>query len=139
VIVERKIRVRTPSSPEPLVLSASLMYVLPALSVTETLELDGSMATVTKTVSPKGTVAETTRVVSRVSSLSTTPTFIGDGVVLSSVKVTAAPAELLPTLSVAIACTVYRPSACEAHAGNVALLVHTAVELLFVAVCVVAR
>src|SRR5213592_644611 len=63
VIVDRKIRVRTPASPEPLVLSASLMYVLPALSMTETLEADGSMATVTKTVATRGAfTADTVRV-----------------------------------------------------------------------------
>src|SRR5438128_2090511 len=44
-----------------------------------------------------------------------------------------------PTLSTAVAATVYVPSTCEAHAGMVALLVQTAAVLPVVAVCVVAR
>jgi len=53
-------RVRTPLVPLPVVTSASLVYVLSALSATVTfeVELDGSMATVTKIVFPTGTVEE---------------------------------------------------------------------------------
>ena len=61
------------------------------------------------------------------------------GAVLSSVKVMAVPLKVLPTLSVAFACTVYVPSPSDAHVGNVALLVHVAAVLLVVALCVVAR
>ncbi len=44
-----------------------------------------------------------------------------------------------PTLSTAVAATVYVPSTCEAHAGMVALLVQTAAVLPVVPLWVVAR
>ena len=61
------------------------------------------------------------------------------GATVSSVKVTAVPVKVLPAMSVAFACTVYVVLTCEAHAGIVTLLVHTATVLLVVALCVVAR
>src|SRR5437667_454559 len=61
------------------------------------------------------------------------------GAVLSSVKLTAVPLKVLPTLSVAFTCTVYVPSLSDAHVGNVALLVHVAAVLPLVATWVVAR
>src|SRR5438552_223874 len=56
-----------------------------------------------------------------------------DGTVLSSVKVTAVPVKLLPVLSVAFAWIVYVASACDAHVGRTALLVHVAAVPLLVA------
>src|SRR5437660_1253386 len=61
------------------------------------------------------------------------------GAVLSSVKLTALPVNVLPTLSVAVARTVYTPSLSDAHVGSVALPVHAAAVLLVVALWVVAR
>jgi hypothetical protein len=61
------------------------------------------------------------------------------GAVLSRVKVMALPVNVLPTLSVAFACTVYVPSLSDAHVGIVPLLVHAAAVLLVVALWVVAR
>ena len=55
------------------------------------------------------------------------------GAVLSSVKETAVPVKVLPTLSVAFACTVYVPSLWEDQVGKVALLVHVTAVLLVVA------
>ena len=55
------------------------------------------------------------------------------GAVLSRVKLTAPLVNVLPTMSVAVAFTVYVPSLCEAHVGNVALLVHVAAVLPVVA------
>src|SRR5438093_13342520 len=51
------------------------------------------------------------------------------GAVLSRVKLTAPLVNVLPTMSVAVAFTVYVPSLCEAHVGSVALLVHVAAVL----------
>ena len=51
------------------------------------------------------------------------------GAVLSSVKVMAVPLKVLPTLSVAFACTVYVPSPSDAHVGNVALLVQSKLRI----------
>ena len=61
------------------------------------------------------------------------------GLVLSSVKVTTAPVNVLPALSVAVAFTVNVPSLCEDQVGKVALLVHVTAVLLVVAAWVVAR
>src|SRR5437667_1619 len=61
------------------------------------------------------------------------------GAVLSRVKLTALPVNVLPTLSVAVACTVYAPSLSDAHVGSVALLVHAAAVVPAVALWVVAR
>ena len=61
------------------------------------------------------------------------------GPVPSRMKVTAVLVAVLPTLSVAFACTVYVASACEDHVGMVAVLVHDAVVFPVVALCVVAR
>src|SRR5437016_2902659 len=63
------------------------------------------------------------------------------GAVLSKVKVTAVPVpvKVLPTLSVAFACTVYVASGCEDQVGSVALLAHVAAVLPVVALCVVAK
>ena len=55
------------------------------------------------------------------------------GAVLSSVKVTALPVNVLPALSVAFAVTVYVPSVCEDQVGSVALLVQVAAVLPVVA------
>src|SRR5439155_1403450 len=51
----------------------------------------------------------------------------------SRMKVTAVLVPVLPTLSVAFACTVYVASACVDHVGSVALLVHVTAVLLLVA------
>jgi hypothetical protein len=83
VIDAEKMRVRTPLVPEPLVTSASLVYVLRALSLTVTPVVDGSMATVTKTVFivlsvlPAATVAGVLSVVSDEDSLKAVPMFVG--------------------------------------------------------------
>jgi hypothetical protein len=61
------------------------------------------------------------------------------GFVLSSVNVIAVPLKVFPTLSVAVACTAYTPSLCDAHVGKVALLVHVTDVLPVVAVFVAAR
>ena len=61
------------------------------------------------------------------------------GAVASRVKVLALPVKVFPTLSVAVACTVYVPSLCEDHVGSVALLVQVAAVPLVVAAWVVAR
>src|SRR5437762_2677294 len=61
------------------------------------------------------------------------------GAVLSSVKLTALPAKKLPDLSVAVACTAYVPSLCDAHVGRVALSVHVTAVLLVVAPWIVGR
>ena len=61
------------------------------------------------------------------------------GAVLSKVKVTAVPVKVLPTLSVAFACTVYVASGCEDQVGSVALLAHAATVFPVVALWVVAR
>ena len=61
------------------------------------------------------------------------------GAVESKVKVTAAPVKVFPALSVAFACTVYVPCVCEAHVGQVTLLVQVTTVLSDVAVCVAAR
>ena len=58
---------------------------------------------------------------------------------MSSVKVMAAPAKVLPTLSVAVARTVYVPAVCDAQVGSVLLLVHVAAVSLVVEMWVVAR
>src|SRR5438128_762918 len=115
--------------------------MLPALSVTDTFEVVGSMAMVTKMVSATPMLAGMLSVVSALESLATVPMASGDGVVLSRVKVMAAPVRPLPTisLSVAAAATVYVPSACEVHAGMVALLVQEAAVLPVVPLWVVAR
>ena len=55
------------------------------------------------------------------------------GAVESRVKVLALPAKVFPTLSVAVACTVYAPSIWEDHVGSVALPVHVAAVPLEVA------
>src|SRR5437763_4133828 len=61
------------------------------------------------------------------------------GAVLSRVKLTAAPVKVLPSLSVAVACTVYVPSPWEAQLGKVALLVQVAAVLPLVALLVAVR
>src|SRR5437870_1181626 len=61
------------------------------------------------------------------------------GAVPSRMKVTAVLVPVLPTLSVAFACTVYVASACEEHVCMVAVLVHAAAVFPVVALCVVAR
>src|SRR5207244_10977799 len=61
------------------------------------------------------------------------------GAVLSSAKVAAAPVNVLPARSVAVACTAYVPSVCKAHVGKVALLVHDVDPPPGVAAWVVAR
>src|SRR5436305_1738394 len=61
------------------------------------------------------------------------------GAVLSSVKVTAVPANVFPLLSAAVAGTVYVPSVCDDQVGSVALLVHVAAVLPVVAAWVVGR
>ena len=83
VTVAEKMRVLTPFVMEPLVTSASLVYVLPALSVTVTLEVDGSIAMVTKTVFlvlsvvPAATVAGVLMLVSDEDSLKAVPIGVG--------------------------------------------------------------
>ena len=61
------------------------------------------------------------------------------GVTLCKVKVIALPVKVLPTLSVAVACTLYVPSLSAAHVGKVTLLVHVAAVLPLVAAWVAAR
>src|SRR5438874_1252379 len=59
------------------------------------------------------------------------------GAVLSSAKLMALPVNVLPTLSVAVVCTVKVPSACADQVGKVALLVHAADVPPLTALCVV--
>ena len=80
--------------------------MLPALSVTDTFEVVGSMAMVTKMVSATPMLAGMLSVVSALESLATVPMARGDGVVLSRVKVMAPPVKPLPTISVAVIRTV---------------------------------
>src|SRR5437867_1904864 len=61
------------------------------------------------------------------------------GAEFSSVKVTALPVKVFPSLSVAVARTVYVPSLSEAQVGMVTLLVHAAAVPPLVVPCVVAR
>jgi len=61
------------------------------------------------------------------------------GAVLSNVKVTAVPVKVLPALSVAVACTVYVASTCDAQVGRVALFLHVTTVFPVVALLVAAR
>src|SRR5438034_204008 len=61
------------------------------------------------------------------------------GAVLSRAKLTALPVKALPSLSVAVACTVYVSSACAAQVGRAVLLVQVAVVLPVVAILLAAR
>src|SRR5689334_14888878 len=61
------------------------------------------------------------------------------GAELSRVKLTATPLKVLRALSVAVACTVYVPSASDAQVGIVTLLVQVVAALLVVAVLVAPR
>ena len=101
-----KMSVLTPVVPEPLLTSASFVYVLPALSLTLTVEAIGSMAMVTNSVLPTPTVIPLSVGDDR---LVTGPWFVAavaNDVALtlpSILKVATGPVKTFPGASVAVA------------------------------------